>query len=36
MCPNSENGAHNFQLQAIVTEGQTIVIKVCILCNAED
>jgi hypothetical protein len=35
MCPNSSNGEHNFQLQPIITEGETIIVKICILCNAE-
>lgn len=35
MCPNSDNGQHNFQLKPIITEGETIIVRVCILCNAE-
>lgn len=35
MCPNSSNGQHNYQLQSIITEGQTIIVKICILCGAE-
>ena len=33
MCPNSESGAHNFQSQPIVTENETIMVQVCILCG---
>lgn len=35
MCPNSSNGQHNYVLQPIITEGETIVVKVCILCQQE-
>lgn len=35
MCPNSENGQHNYQLQPIITEGQTIIVRVCLLCGQE-
>jgi hypothetical protein len=35
MCPNSESGAHNFVLHPIVTEGETIIVSICSLCNAE-
>jgi hypothetical protein len=35
VCPNSSNGEHNFQIKSILTQGEVIVVRVCILCNAE-
>ena len=35
MCPNSSDGQHNYVLQAIVTEGETIIVRVCMLCGME-
>jgi hypothetical protein len=35
MCPNSSNGEHNYQLQAIISQGETIIVKVCLLCASE-
>ena len=34
-CPASSTGGHNFQLRTIVTDEGVIVVRVCILCNAE-
>ncbi len=34
MCPNSESGAHNFQLKTVSTD-PVVIVRVCILCNAE-
>lgn len=35
MCPNSSTGEHNYVLTAIITEGETIIVKICSLCQAE-
>lgn len=35
MCPNSENGQHNYHMFSVVTDNGTIVVKVCTLCQAE-
>lgn len=35
MCPNSSNGQHNFVLKAIIFDGKTIMVRVCMLCRQE-
>lgn len=35
MCPNSSSGEHSYQLQTIITENGSWVVRICILCQAE-
>lgn len=35
MCPNSSTGEHNFQLKTYIVDGHVVVVRVCLLCQAE-
>ena len=35
MCSNSSNGEHNFVLRPVITERETIIVRVCQLCGQE-
>ena len=35
MCPNSSNGQHNFVLKPYVRPGDTVIVRVCVLCGQE-
>jgi hypothetical protein len=35
-CPNSSTGEHNWQIQPVITEQETVMVRVCLLCQARD
>lgn len=32
-CPASTTGEHNFVIQPVITETETVMVRVCLLCG---